>query len=50
MQSRYRGRGFFDPLSEMNRIVNQVFVGGLPQRAETGQQGTRVAGWARRST
>ena len=44
MQSRYRGRGFYDPLSEMNRIVNQVFVGALPQRAET-TQGTRVAGW-----
>jgi HSP20 family protein len=44
MLSRHRGRGFYDPLSETNRIVNQVFVGGLPQRAET-TQGTRVAGW-----
>jgi HSP20 family protein len=43
-QSQQRGRGFYDPLSETNRIVNQVFVGGLPQRAET-TQGMRVAGW-----
>src|SRR5215211_5965054 len=46
MLSRYRGRGFYDPRSEMNRIVNEIFVGGLPQRAGTAQQGTQVAGWA----
>jgi HSP20 family protein len=28
MMSRYRGRGFYDPLSEMNRLFAQVF--GLP--------------------
>ena len=45
MLGRYRGRGFYDPLSEMNRLVNQVFVGGLPRQAGTEQQGTQVAGW-----
>jgi HSP20 family protein len=29
----------------MNRLVNQVFVGGLPRQAEPEQQGTQVAGW-----
>jgi HSP20 family protein len=47
MLSRYRSRGFYDPLSEMNRLVNQIFVGGLPQRTGTEQQqGMQVAGWA----
>jgi HSP20 family protein len=44
VQSSFRSRGFYDPLSEMNRIVNQVFVGGLPQREGT-TQGTRVEEW-----
>ena len=45
MLGRYRGRGFYDPLNEMNRLVSQIFIGGLPQRAETGQQGTQAARW-----
>jgi HSP20 family protein len=45
MLSRRRSRGFYDPLSEMNRLVNQVFVGGLPRQAGT-EQGTPGAGWA----
>lgn len=35
MMSRYRGRGFYDPLSEMNRLVAQVF-GLPPQRGGDG--------------
>jgi HSP20 family protein len=39
MMSRYRGRGFYDPLSEMNRLFAQAF--GLAQRggATDGGQG-----------
>jgi HSP20 family protein len=44
VQSPFRSRGFYDPLSEMNRIVNQLFVGGLSQREGT-TQGTRVEEW-----
>jgi HSP20 family protein len=47
MLSRYRGHGFYDPLSEMNRLVSQIVIGGLPHRLETEQQqGAQVAGWA----
>lgn len=35
MMSRYRGRGFYDPVSEMNRLVAQVF-GLAPQRGGDG--------------
>ena len=35
MMSRYRGRGFYDPLSEMNRLFAQVF-GLAPQRSGDG--------------
>jgi len=45
MMSRYRGRGFYDPLSEMNRLFDQMF-GGLTQRTESTQQGTSVTEWA----
>lgn len=44
MMSRYRGRGFYDPLSEMNRMFDQMF-GGLASRAGGGP-GTQVAGWS----
>jgi HSP20 family protein len=44
MLSRYRGRGFYDPLSEMNRLFDQMF-GGVSRRAESTQQGTSVAEW-----
>jgi HSP20 family protein len=44
MLGRYRGRGFYDPLSEMNRLFNQMF-GGVARR--TGEeQRTQDAGWA----
>ena len=44
MLGRYRGRGFYDPLSEMNRLFNQMF-GGVTRR--TGEeQRTQDAGWA----
>jgi HSP20 family protein len=45
MMSRYRGRGFYDPLSEMNRLFGEMF-GGFGRRAGTAQQGTPVAAWA----
>ena len=44
MMSRYRGRGFYDPLSEMNRMFDQMF-GGLARRAGGGPE-TQVAGWS----
>ncbi len=37
MLSRSRDRGFYDPLSEMNRLSEQMF-GGLMRRAESTQQ------------
>jgi HSP20 family protein len=45
--SRYRGRGFYDPLSEMNRLFGEMF-GGPAHRSGTGQQqqGTQITGWA----
>ena len=45
MMSRYRGRGFYDPLSEMNRLFEQMF-GGLPRRAESTRQGEQATEWA----
>ena len=46
MLTRHMGRGFYDPLSEMNRLFEQMF-GGPAHRSGTGQQqGTQVAGWA----
>ena len=45
MLSRYRGRGFYDPLSEMNRLFEQMF-GGTTRRPENSQQGASVAEWA----
>ena len=45
MMSRYRGRGFYDPLSEMNRLFEQMF-GGLTRRAESTQQGEQATEWA----
>jgi HSP20 family protein len=53
MLSPYRGRGFYDPLSEMNRLFAQVF--GLtrnqgssqPQQGAQGTQATQeIAAWA----
>lgn len=35
MMSRYRGRGFYDPISEMNRLFAQAF--GLTQRGGNDQ-------------
>jgi HSP20 family protein len=43
MRSRYGGRGFYDPLSEMNRLFGETF--GLVRRAGHGQR-AQVAGWA----
>lgn len=37
MLSRYRGRGFYDPLSEMNRLFDQMF-GGLARQTGTTQE------------
>lgn len=44
MMSRHRGRGFYDPLSEMNRLFDQMF-GGVGRRTG-GEQRTRDAGWS----
>jgi HSP20 family protein len=44
MMSRHRGRGFYDPLSEMNRLFDQMF-GGVARRTGD-EQRTRDAGWA----
>jgi HSP20 family protein len=44
MMSRYRGRGFYDPLSEMNRLFDQMF-GGVARRTGD-EQRTQDAGWA----
>src|SRR5215217_1229800 len=44
MMSRHRGRGFYDPLSEMNRLFDQMF-GGVAQRTG-GEQRTRDARWS----
>ena len=44
MMSRYRGRGFYDPLSEMNRLFDQMF-GGVARRTGDVQR-TQDAGWA----
>jgi len=37
MLTRSRDRGFYDPLSEMNRLSEQMF-GGLMRPAESAQQ------------
>jgi HSP20 family protein len=44
MMSRYRGRGFYDPLSEMNRLFDQMFGGHA--RRTGGEQRAQVAGWS----
>jgi HSP20 family protein len=44
MLSRYRGRGFYDPLSEMNRLFEQMF-GSVARRGGDGQK-AQVAGWS----
>jgi HSP20 family protein len=44
MMSRHRGRGFYDPLSEMNRMFDQMF--GDVARRTGGEQRTRDAGWS----
>ena len=51
MMSRYRGRGFYDPLSEMNRLFAQVF-GLAPQRSgdgggqgNGGEEGRATTAW-----
>src|SRR5215207_4000842 len=44
MMSRYRGRGFYDPLSEMNRLLDEMF-GDLTRREAIVQEAP-VAGWA----
>ena len=50
MLSPQRGRGFYDPLSEMNRLFDQVFSG-IARRSRTEQRGdggreTTDAAWA----
>ena len=44
MLNPYRGRGFYDPLSEMNRLFDDMFGG--PARRAAAQQGTAAAAWA----
>jgi HSP20 family protein len=44
MMSRHRGRGFYDPLSEMNRLFDQMF-GGVARRTGD-EQRTQAAGWS----
>ena len=44
MMSRHRGRGFYDPLSEMNRLFDQMF-GGVTRRTGD-EQRTQAAGWS----
>jgi HSP20 family protein len=52
MLSPYRGRGFYDPLSEMNRLFAQVFgltrnQGASDQRADQGSRSTQeITAWA----
>ena len=48
MLSPYRGRGFYDPLSEMNRLFAQVFgltrnqgASDQPQQADQSGQATQ---------
>jgi HSP20 family protein len=43
--SRYRGRGFYDPLSEMNRLFGEMFRGPA-RRQGTGQEQQQLTGWA----
>src|SRR5919112_1306921 len=46
MLSRYRGRGCYDPLSEMNHLFGEMF-GGPARRQGTGQeQQQQLTGWA----
>ena len=44
MLGQYRGRGFYDPLSEMNRLFEQMFGGSVQQQAGTTQ--AAPAEWA----
>jgi HSP20 family protein len=44
MMSRQRSRGFYDPLSEMNRLFDQMF-GGVARRTGD-EQRTQIAGWS----
>ena len=48
MMSRYRGRGFYDPLSEMNRLFDQMFGGVAGEQGKSRGHGT--PGGPRRST
>ena len=34
----YGGRGFYDPHSEMNRLFDEMFGGGMSGRRSGGQQ------------
>ncbi|MDP8950988.1 MAG: Hsp20/alpha crystallin family protein [Actinomycetota bacterium] len=43
--SPFRGRGFWDPLSEMNRMFDDVF-GGLARRPGGRQQGGEASQWS----
>ena len=45
MLSRYRGRGCYDPLSEMNHLFGEMF-GGPARRQGTGQEQQQLTGWA----
>lgn len=44
MLSPYRGRGFYDPRSEMNRLFDEMF-GGLARQTGS-RQGAQVSEWA----
>jgi hypothetical protein len=47
MLGRYRGRGFYDPLSELNRLFGEMF-GGLARHQAGITQETSPAEWTRR--
>lgn len=45
MLSPFRGRGFYDPLSEMNRMFDDMF-GGLMRRSGSQQRAQQLTEWA----
>lgn len=46
MMSRYGGRGFYDPLSEMNRLLSEVFGGFVPRRSVATTQAASAVAWS----
>ena len=45
MLSPFRGRGFYDPLSEVNRVFDDMF-GGLMRRPGNQQRAQQLTAWA----